>query len=100
MLAGMAALPALALVSCAFDRTTANPISTVGVLDFDAIGESKFSEFHEQRDAQQRPTRDAPRLARKPHTFPKMREGFLDATETALRHGEQLERWKEHDRAV
>ena len=34
MLAGIAALPALALVSCGFDRTTANPISTVGMLDF------------------------------------------------------------------
>jgi FtsP/CotA-like multicopper oxidase with cupredoxin domain len=34
MLAGMAALPALALVGCGFDRTTANPISTVDLLDF------------------------------------------------------------------
>ncbi|HET9561807.1 MAG TPA: multicopper oxidase domain-containing protein, partial [Propionibacteriaceae bacterium] len=34
MLAGMAALPALALVGCGFDRTTANPISTVDMLDF------------------------------------------------------------------
>ena len=35
MLAGMAALPALAVVGCGFDRTTANPISTVDMLDFD-----------------------------------------------------------------
>ena len=34
MLAGMAGLPALALVGCGFDRTTANPISTVNMLDF------------------------------------------------------------------
>jgi CheY-like chemotaxis protein len=34
MLAGMTALPALALVGCGFDRTTANPISTVDMLDF------------------------------------------------------------------
>ena len=34
MLAGMAALPALALVGCESDRTTADPISTVDTLDF------------------------------------------------------------------
>jgi FtsP/CotA-like multicopper oxidase with cupredoxin domain len=34
MLAGMAALPALTLVSCESDRTTADPISTVDTLDF------------------------------------------------------------------
>jgi len=34
LLAGMAALPALALVGCESDRTTADPISTVGTLDF------------------------------------------------------------------
>jgi FtsP/CotA-like multicopper oxidase with cupredoxin domain len=34
MLAGMAALPALALVGCEFDRTTAKPISSVNTLDF------------------------------------------------------------------
>jgi FtsP/CotA-like multicopper oxidase with cupredoxin domain len=34
MLAGMAALPALALVGCGFDRTTADPISTLNTLDF------------------------------------------------------------------
>jgi FtsP/CotA-like multicopper oxidase with cupredoxin domain len=34
MLAGMAALPALAVVGCESDRTTADPISTVDRLDF------------------------------------------------------------------
>ena len=34
VLAGMAALPALALVGCESDRTTADPISTVDTLDF------------------------------------------------------------------
>ncbi len=34
MLAGMAALPALTLVGCESDRTTADPISTVDTLDF------------------------------------------------------------------
>jgi bilirubin oxidase len=34
MLAGMAALPALALLGCEYDRTTANPVNTVGTLDF------------------------------------------------------------------
>jgi FtsP/CotA-like multicopper oxidase with cupredoxin domain len=34
MLAGMAALPAVALVGCEYDRTTADPISTVDRLDF------------------------------------------------------------------
>jgi FtsP/CotA-like multicopper oxidase with cupredoxin domain len=34
MLAGMAALPALALVGCESDRTTADPISTADTLDF------------------------------------------------------------------
>lgn len=34
VLAGLAAMPALALVGCGFDRTTAAPISTVDTLDF------------------------------------------------------------------
>jgi FtsP/CotA-like multicopper oxidase with cupredoxin domain len=34
VLAGLAAMPALALVGCEFDRTTAGPISTVDTLDF------------------------------------------------------------------
>jgi FtsP/CotA-like multicopper oxidase with cupredoxin domain len=34
MLGGMAVLPALALTGCGYDRTTANPISTVDTLDF------------------------------------------------------------------
>jgi FtsP/CotA-like multicopper oxidase with cupredoxin domain len=34
MLAGMAAMPALALVGCESDRTTADPISTVDTLEF------------------------------------------------------------------
>jgi hypothetical protein len=34
VLAGMAALPALALVGCESDRTIADPISTVDTLDF------------------------------------------------------------------
>jgi FtsP/CotA-like multicopper oxidase with cupredoxin domain len=34
LLAGLAAMPALGLVGCGFDRTTAGPISTVDTLDF------------------------------------------------------------------
>ena len=34
MLAGLAAMPVLALVGCEYDRTTAGPISTAGTLDF------------------------------------------------------------------
>ena len=34
LLAGLAAMPALALVGCGYDRTTAAPISTVDTLDF------------------------------------------------------------------
>ena len=34
LLAGLAALPALALMSCEYDRTTARPISTTNTLDF------------------------------------------------------------------
>jgi FtsP/CotA-like multicopper oxidase with cupredoxin domain len=34
LLAGLAAMPALTLVGCEFDRTTAAPISTVDTLDF------------------------------------------------------------------
>jgi hypothetical protein len=34
MLAGLAAMPALALVGCEFDRTTAGPVSTTDTLDF------------------------------------------------------------------
>jgi bilirubin oxidase len=33
LLAGLAAMPALALVGCEFDRTTAGPLSTVDTLD-------------------------------------------------------------------
>jgi hypothetical protein len=34
LLAGLAAMPALALVGCEYDRTTAGPISTSDTLDF------------------------------------------------------------------
>jgi hypothetical protein len=34
LLAGVAALPALAVLGCESDRTTADPISTVNTLDF------------------------------------------------------------------
>jgi FtsP/CotA-like multicopper oxidase with cupredoxin domain len=34
LLAGLAAMPALALVGCEYDRTTAGPISTTDTLDF------------------------------------------------------------------
>ena len=34
LLAGLAAMPTLALVGCDDDRTTAGPISTAGTLDF------------------------------------------------------------------
>jgi suppressor of ftsI len=34
LLAGLAATPALTLVGCEFDRTTAGPLSTVDTLDF------------------------------------------------------------------
>ena len=34
VLAGLAAMPVLALVGCEYDRTTAGPISTTGTLDF------------------------------------------------------------------
>ena len=34
LLAGLAAMPALTLVGCELDRTTAGPLSTVDTLDF------------------------------------------------------------------
>ena len=70
------------------------------MLDLDAVGESELRKFDEERDAQQRPPRDAPRFAREPHAFPKMREGLVDMAETVLRHREQLERGKECQWAV
>ena len=70
------------------------------VRDLDAIRERELHDLDEERAGEQRPPRDAPRLARKPHAFPKMREGLVDPAEPVLGHGEQLQRRKQHDRAV